>query len=165
MLKSSSDNRTIKETGFTGPNVFLSVNVRGPVYFAVSARESPEAYMSWHVKKSWQYVCHRALVTYGICVDMSSILKCLDISTHCCWWALICTGVLPLVVSMKTIYKQMQFFDFYPLPSRQGPRCPLSPNRLINLISLSSRRQKMSQRLGRDWHRVNCPFPKVPIEV
>ena len=37
MLKSSSDNRTIKETGFTGPSVFLSVNVRGPVYFAVSA--------------------------------------------------------------------------------------------------------------------------------
>ena len=36
MLKSSSDNRTIKETGFTGPSVFLSVNVRGPVYFAVS---------------------------------------------------------------------------------------------------------------------------------
>ena len=37
MLKFSSDNRTIKETGFTGPSVFLSVNVRGPVYFAVSA--------------------------------------------------------------------------------------------------------------------------------
>ena len=38
MLKSSSDNRTIKETCFTGPIVFLSVNVRGPVYFAVSAK-------------------------------------------------------------------------------------------------------------------------------
>ena len=37
MLKSSSDNRTMKETGFTGPRVFLSVNVRGPVYFAVCA--------------------------------------------------------------------------------------------------------------------------------
>ena len=36
MLKSSSDNRTIKETGFTDPSVFLSVNVWGPVYFAVS---------------------------------------------------------------------------------------------------------------------------------
>ena len=41
MLKSSSDNRTIKETGFTGASVFLSVNVRGPVYFAVSAFSEP----------------------------------------------------------------------------------------------------------------------------
>ena len=43
MLKSSSDNRTIKETGFTGPSVFLSVNVRGPVYFAVSVLQC-----HWH---------------------------------------------------------------------------------------------------------------------
>ena len=40
MLKSFSDNRTIKETGFTGPSVFLLVNVRGPVYFAVSEMPS-----------------------------------------------------------------------------------------------------------------------------
>ena len=59
MLKSSSDNRTIKETGFTGPIVFLSVNVRGPVYFAVSE------VMAWccqatshYLSKYWPTIWH-----------------------------------------------------------------------------------------------------------
>ena len=86
MLKSSSDNRTIKETGFTGPSVFLSVNVPGPVYFAVSVLWLHYQFIGTLFCCAVLWLHHQLIGTLFLCVLLwlhyHFIVAHHDLSTH-----------------------------------------------------------------------------------